>query len=435
MADELRNAEALLDRFQSSSFEYFAQERNSANGLVRDKTAANWPASIAVIGMALSAYPVGVERGYMSRLDSVAATLSTLRFFATSEQSDRPDSTGYRGFYYHFLDMQTGRRAWKSELSSVDTAILVAGMLTSASYFDGDTADEMEIRSLAKQLYERVEWRWMLGRQKTLAHGWKPEHRAFLRHRWRGYDESLILQVLALGSPTHPIDPSCYAAWASTFRWLGYEGIEYLYAGPLFIHHLSQMWLDLRGLRDAYMRDKNCDYFENTRRATLAQQRYAIKNPLGLPHLGELCWGISASDGPGPAAQVIKGRRHVFFDYVARGVPFGPDDGTLSPSAVLGSLPFAPEVVLPTIVNLFDLFLKAASPYGFRSSVNPLAQAEGAPGPGWVSSFRFGINEGPVVLMIENYRTGLLWKLMRRCDPILTGLRAAGFSRAEHEPL
>ena len=419
----------LLDRFQKTSYQYFAEQRNPANGLVRDKTAADWPSSIAVVGMALSAYPVGVERGYTSRSDAVAITLTTLRFFASSEQSDGPDATGYRGFYYHFLDMQSGRRAWKSELSSIDTAILAAGMLTAAAYFDGENAEEAEIRSLATELYERVEWRWMLGRQKTLAHGWKPERRAFLRHRWQGFDESLILQVLALGSPSHAIDPSCYAAWTSSFEWISYEGIEYLYAGPLFIHHLSQMWLDLRGSRDAFMRSKNSDYFENTRRATLAQQRYAVANPLGLPHLGALCWGISASDGPGPAIGTINGTRHVFFDYLARGAPYGPDDGTLSPSAVLGSLPFAPEIVLPTIVNLFDLFLKASSPYGFRSSVNLLAKAEGQPGPVWVSNYRFGINEGPAVLMTENYRTGLIWKVMRNCTPIVAGLRAAGFSR------
>jgi hypothetical protein len=428
MVNEAQDTQALLDRFQKTSYAYFAEQRNPANGLVRDKTAPDWPSSIAVVGVALSAYPVGIERGFTSRADAVAITLTTLRFFATSEQSNRPDATGYRGFYYHFLEMQTGRRAWGSELSSIDTAILIAGVLTSAAYFDGDTTEEREIRSLATQIYERVEWRWMLGRQKTLAHGWKPERRAFLRHRWRGYDESLILQLLAMGSPTHPIDPSCYTAWASTFDWIRYEGIEYLYAGPLFIHHLSQIWLDLRGLRDAFMRGKGSDYFENTRRATQAQQRYAIANPLGLPHLGELCWGISACDGPGLGVQTVNGVRRAFFDYVARGVPYGPDDGTLSPSVVLGSLPFAPEIVLPTVANLFDLFLKAASPYGFRSSVNPLARAEGASGPGWVSSYHFGINEGPVVLMIENYRTGLLWKLMRDCTPLTNGLRAVGFA-------
>ncbi|MEO7056550.1 MAG: glucoamylase family protein [Caldimonas sp.] len=421
---------ALLRQLQKNSFGYFVHEVNRKNGLVLDKTEEDWPASIAAVGMALTAYPVGVERQLMTRADAVERTLTTLRFFAGSEQGTDMDATGYRGFYYHFLHMQSGRRAWKSELSSIDTAIFIAGALAAAEYFDADTDDESEIRSLAKMLYERIEWDWMLHGGATLCHGWRPEADAgFLRYRWEGYDEALILYLLALGSPTHSIPASCYEAWCSTYEWKEVYGIAYLYAGPLFIHQMSHIWGDFRGIADAYMREKNSDYFENSRRATMVQQEYGATNPLGLEHRSELCWGLSASDGPGPATKKIAGVERVFFDYLARGAPYGPDDGTLAPWAVVASLPFAPEVVLPTVRSFKKLKVQVDNPYGFKASINPLFhERTNDDGVGWVSRFHFGINEGPTVLMIENYRSGLIWTLMRRCAPLVAGLRAAGFS-------
>jgi hypothetical protein len=417
----------LLGHLQRSSFGYFVHEVNPSNGLVLDKTAADWPSSIAAVGMALSAYPVGVERRFMERTKAIERTLATLRFFAASEQSAAEDATGYRGFYYHFLDMKSGKRAWRSELSTIDTAIFVAGALAAAQYFDGASAEEAEIRDLARMLYERVEWDWMLQGGETICHGWRPEADAgFLPYRWQGYDEALILYVLALGSPTHPIPPACYDAWCSTYEWREIYGIGLLHAGPLFVHQMSHVWIDFRAIRDAYMRGHDSDYFENSRRATLIQQEYGRRNPLGLPHMGERCWGISASDGPGPARRDIDGTERVFYDYVARGVPDGPDDGTLAPWAVVASLPFAPEVVLPTVQNFRDLKVHVANPYGFKASINPLFGAEDD-GVGWCSRFHFGINEGPTVLMIENYRSGLLWSLLGRCPSVVAGLRAAGF--------
>lgn len=422
--------ERVLRKLQCHSFGYFLNEVNPRNGLVKDKTANDWPASIAAVGMALTAYPVGVERGFVSRHDAVQRTLTTLRFLTDSEQGESPTATGHRGFYYHFLDLETGTRAWNSELSSIDTALLIAGVLAAVQYFGGDGDDEADIRRLGVALYERVDWAWMLDGEDTLCHGWTPEN-GFLDYRWRGYDEALILYLLALGSPTHAIGDDCYGAWCRTYDWKTIYGVEMLYAGPLFIHQMSHVWCDFRGIRDAPMRDHDSDYFENSRRATLMQQQYAIRNPLGFSHVGELCWGITASDGPGEHTREVNGVERRFFDYVARGAPFGPDDGTLAPWAVAASLPFAPDVVGRSICHLMDLQIKVPSPYGFKASFNQEfpdeTECDHYDGVGWVSKYHFGINEGPTVLMIENHRSGLIWSLMRQCQPLVRGLRAAGF--------
>src|SRR5450830_990428 len=210
-------ANAELEKLQHESFNYFLHETNPVNGLVIDKTATDWPASIAATGLALASYPVAVERGFMPRAAAVKRTLTTLRFFWDSPQGPEPDATGYQGFYYHFLDMRTGRRAWQCELSTVDSAFLLAGMLTAGSYFDADTVDEHEIRTLADALYRRANWQWAQNEGATLTHGWKPES-GFLRYRWEGYDEALLLYMLALGSPTYPLPESSYAAWGSTYQ-------------------------------------------------------------------------------------------------------------------------------------------------------------------------------------------------------------------------
>ncbi len=420
---------ALMHQLQKHSFGYFIHEVNRANGLVLDKTEDNWPASIAAVGMALTAYPVGVERRFISRGEGVERTLATLRFFAGSEQSTAVDASGYRGFYYHFLDMQTGKRAWQCELSSIDTALFIAGALAAAEYFNAATPEEGEIRALAKMLYERIEWDWMRAGGPLMCHGWKPEGGgAHLPYHWQGYDEALVLYLLALGSPTHGIGAEAYTEWCRTYRWKTIYGIAHLYAGPLFIHQLSHVWVDFRGIRDAYMGKRGIDYFENSRRATQLQQQYGIRNPLGFMNLGELCWGITASDGPGPAVKTIDGVKRHFYDYKARGVPFGPHDGTLAPWAVVASLPFAPEIVIPTVLNFRQLRVQIANPYGFKASINPSFPGIGPDGVGWVSKYHFGINEGPTVLMIENFRSGLVWALMRKCAPLVGGLRAAGFS-------
>ena len=418
--------DAMLTDLQRESFGYFVHEVHEANGLVLDKTAPNWPASIAAVGMALTCYPVGVQRGLMTRAQALQRSLVTLRFLLACEQSESPIASGYRGFFYHFLDMNTGRRAWNCELSSIDTALLMAGVLAAAAYFTGPSEDETELRRIATALYERVEWDWLVGERGTICHGWQPETGKLPWH-WEGYDEALILYLLALGSPTHPIPATSYDAWCSTYQWLEIEGLSYLHAGPLFIHQMSHLWVDFRGLQDKFMRAHGSDYFLNSRAGAQVQQRYAMRNPRRHAMYGEFCWGITASDGPG--AQRWKGNGEPpFYDYVARGVPEGPDDGTLAPWAVVASLPFAPEIVLPTIANYRHIQLHVANPYGFKASFNPSYPGDRKHPVGWVSPYHFGINEGPTVVMIENFRTGMPWKMMHACAPLVTGLRRAGFT-------
>jgi hypothetical protein len=262
-----------------------------------------------------------------------------------------------------------------------------------------------------------------------VTHGWRPET-GFLDYRWEGYDEALLLYVLGLGSPTHPLPQNSYEAWLSTYRWEQCFGQGYVYAGPLFTHQLSHVWIDFRGIQDAFMRVKGIDYFENSRRATYVQQRYAIENPLKFAGYGEHCWGLTASEGPGPATLKLEGVERRFFDYVGRGVPYGPDDGTLAPWAVVASLPFAPEIVLPAIdFCIHQAKLKASNAYGFKASFNPTHPGDpGNPFGWWVSPWHFGLNEGPIVLMIENYLSGLPWRLIRGCSYIQEGLRQAGFT-------
>jgi hypothetical protein len=366
--------DAHLETLQWVSLIYYLRESNRENGLVADKTMKGSPASIAAVGFSLASLPVVVEREILDREAAAEIALKKLRFFRESPQGPELDSTGYKGFYYHFLDMNSGRRVWDCEISTVDTAFLIAGVLTVAAYFDQENPVEAQIRETADFLYRRVDWKWALNGEAAMSHGWRPET-GFIPYRYEGYDEALLLYVLALGSPTYPIDPSSYAAWSSTFQWKKVYDWEYLYSGPLFTHQLSHLFLDLNHISDAFMRTRGIDYFENTRRATYIQREYAIKNPLDL---------------------------------------------------VVASLPFAPEIVLPTIQHFNSLDLGMTDSYGFKASFNPTFEVEGSH-CGWVSPYYFGIDQGPLVLMIENYRTGLLWSVTKRSPYIVEGLRRAGF--------
>ncbi|PLY39794.1 hypothetical protein CSZ94_24450 [Janthinobacterium sp. ROICE36] len=422
---------AFLTDLQRNSFGYFLQEVSAKTGLARDKTRPHWPASIAATGLALTTYPIGVERGWMSRALALERTLTTLQFLAVSKQGGAADASGHHGFFYHFLDIDSGKRVWDCELSSIDTALLIAGVLTAAAYFQADTDDEAQVRSLADRLYRRVDWNWMCHGGELVCHGWTPEG-GFLPWHWEGYDEALILYVLALGSPTHPVAPASYAAWLRSYEWRDIYGIELLYAGALFIHQMSHIWIDFRGIADSFMRARGIDYFENSRRATQVQQQYAMRNPLNFDQYGQFCWGFTACDGPGAVSRKIDGIERTFYGYVARGAPYGPDDGTLAPWAVVASLPFAPDIVLPTIHAFAKRRLHEANPYGFKASFCPtFGEGSGVcREAGWVSPYHFGINEGPTVVMIENYRSDLVWRLLRQCPPIICGLRQAGFDGA-----
>jgi hypothetical protein len=420
----------MLSKLQAETFAYFLDEINPANGLIADKTKKGWPSSIAVVGLALTSYLVGVEHGYISRKDAVKKTLATLRFFLSSRQGVDKDATGYKGFYYHFLDMQTGKRVWDCELSTIDTAILIAGILSAASYFTQHSSEESEIREIADTLYGRIDWQWALNGGTMLTNGWTPES-GFIPFRWNnGYSEAHILYILALGSPTHPIDEAAYKEWISTFQCKKFYDIEYLHAGPLFIHQLSQIWLNFKGIQDLWNREYGFDYFENSRRAVIIQQQYAIANPSGFERYDKYCWGISACDGPGPAIYDLNGVQRTFYDYIARGVPDGPDDGTICPWAIVASLPFAPEIVLDTIRHAIEkLDLKRPNNRGFHASFNATFPERKHNKYGWVSPWQFGLNQGPVVLMIENYWSGFIWKNFHQCPYILEGIKRAGFTK------
>jgi hypothetical protein len=419
-------SQAALLTLQRDTSGYYLHETNLANGLVPDNTRPGVPASIAAVGLALATYPVAVERGLICRDEAAGRVMTTLRFFRDSPQGTEPDATGYRGFYYHFLDMATGRRAWRSELSTIDSTFLVAGALAAGVYFHGGSAAEREIRNAAEALYARMDWQWALDGGVTVSMGWRPE-KGFLKARWTGYNEAILLYVLGLGSPTFPLPTGSYPAWTRSYRWKQIYGHEHLYGGPLFIHQLSHAWIDFRGIQDDYMRARGIDYFENSRRATYVQRAYAAHNPRGFVGYGPDCWGLTACDGPGCAIRTVDGRRRRFWAYMGRGAPFGPDDGTIAPWAAIASLPFAPEIVLPTIQHFRDAHPEMDGRYGFKCSFNPTWPGKGDGRRGWISGEYYGLDQGPIVLMIENHLTGFFWELMKRCPHVETGLRRAGF--------
>jgi hypothetical protein len=424
MEQDLKQDEILLDRFQRAAFGYFLREFNPENGLVADTTRTAAPASIAVVGFMLSSYPVAVERGWMDRAQAVERTLVTLRFFWNSAQSDGPDATGHKGFYYHFLDMKSGKRIWESELSIIDTALLLAGILTASVYFSESVQSETEIRELADALYRRMDWQWAQDGESTIAQGWKPEC-GFLHYGWEGYNEATILYVLGLASPTYPLSDKSFSAWTSTYQWENIYGYDFLYSGPLFTHEYSHAWIDFRGIQDRFMREMRSDYFENSRRAIYLQQAYALRNPHEFEGYGENCWGFTACEGPGIETVRAKGRHRKFFGYAARGAPYGPDDGTVSPAAALAALPFAPQLALSAARHICDRYPEVAIEHRLPSAFNPTLPGSGS--HGWISEGYFGLDQGIIVLMIENHRSQLIWNLMRRCPYTGTGLLRAGF--------
>jgi hypothetical protein len=433
--------ERLLDLVERRTFDYFWDLTNPANGLVPDR----WPtpsfSSVAAVGFGLTAYPIGVERGYVTREAARERVVATLRFLSSARQG--PSSrgvTGYKGFFYHFLDMKTGERFETVELSTIDTTLLLAGVLVCGSYFDADDPAETEIRSLADGLYRRVEWDWIQPHAPLVNHGWKPEV-GFLRYDWGGggYDESMILYILALGSPTHPIPAAAWPRLTQNFQWTRFAGQDYIPFNALFGYQYTHVWIDFRGIRDDFSRAHGIDYFENSRRATYAHRAYAIANPQGYRDYGENIWGLTACDGPADVTVTIDGKRRTFHTYWARGCSTTEitDDGTIAPTAAASSIPFAPEIAIPAVAEMQrrygeHLFTK----YGFldsfnptlRTTVVPLKHGRVEPGLGWFDGDYLGIDQGPIVAMIENYRTQFVWKTMQRNPHVVRGLRRAGFT-------
>ncbi len=417
--------EKLLDTLQHKTFLFFLNEYHKEFGIVRDRSQVTSPASIAATGFAIPCYAIGAERGWITRQEAAEITLKILRFFRKSPQNTDPNGVGYKGFYYHFLKMDSGTREWKCELSSVDTGILMMGVIFARNYFGLSNETEEEIRKLAGELLERIDWNFMVlpatsKYAHTLSMSWSPEH-GLQDYGWCGYNEALFLYILAAGSGMDNAKRS-YDAWLSTYRWeTPYKGLSHVAFPPLFGHQFSPAFIDLRGITDSYMRKKGFDYFENTRRATLVQQRYAVQNPHGWTGYDSLCWGVTACDGPGDKYNK-NGKK--FEGYAGRGTS-GPeynyfDDGTIAPYGPLSSLPFAPGTVLRTARSLIERHgTKIWGRYGFYDSFNLTAN--------WVDTDFLGIDEGPMLILIENFRTGLIWNYEMK-DPIIQkGLADLGF--------
>ncbi|MDE3058826.1 MAG: Tat pathway signal protein [Bacteroidota bacterium] len=428
-AQEKVQGNAFLDSLEHRTFNFFWETTNLANGLAPDRFPTKTFSSIAAVGFALTAYPIGVERGYITREQAIERVLTTLRFFWTAKMSpDKTGTTGYKGFYYHFLDMNSGARFDEVEVSTIDTALLMYGALFCQTYFDRNTPEEKEIRALADSLYRRMDW-YSMQRDKPLVNmGWTPEH-GFAKLNWKGMNEAAFLYILALGSPTYPIAPEAWTAWTKTYIWAKYYGMEFISFGPLFGHQYSQCWIDFRGIFDNYMKKKGIDYFENSRRATLSQQQYAIENPRRYKDYSDSVWGFTASDGPGDTTIAIDGMKRRFQGYTAHGVSFDwvNDDGTITPAAPGGSIPFAPDVCIASLKAMKEKYGdRVWKKYGFVDAFNPTYPSND--GAGWFDHDYLGIDQGPILLMLENYRTGFVWNVMKKNLYIVKGLLRAGFS-------
>lgn len=423
------------------TFRWFWTTANRKNGLVPDR----WPSpsfsSIASVGFALPAYAIGVERGWCARSEARDLTLATLEHLWNAPQGpDAAGMSGHKGFFYHFLDMDSGARFKNAELSSVDTTILLMGALFAGEYFGRDDAAERRIRRLAAALYERADWNFFRsdGRD-AISMGWHPGE-GLIDRNWIGFNEGMFVNILALGSPTHPVRGDLWNVWTSRYRdfWRGEGHTRRLAFAPLFGHQYSHIFIDFRGIRDAPMQRAGIDYFENSRRETYANRAYCIANPMGWRGYSDNAWGLSACDGPGDFELPYKGTTRHFFGYSARGPvgePDGRDDGTLAPTAALGSLPFAPEIVVPCAEallhqpGLFDRF-------GFKDSFNPSFTYTGVSVTtgkvdarnGWVAKDYLGIDQGPILLQAANYRDAFIWRYMRRIPAIRRGLKRAGFT-------
>ena len=437
-----RKLPAFFSDLEQRTFRFFWERGNPNNGMVPDR----WPtpsfASIAAIGFALTAYPIGVERGWITRAAARTRTLTTLRFMAELPSGPgKTDIAGYKGFFYHFLDMETGLRFKQTELSTVDSSLLFMGMLFAAGWFDGTHPDEREIRKLAHEIVERAEWNWFQHAGPGIPMGWHPET-GFIDRNWDGYNEGKLVYVLALGATRHPAMDGSWSAWTAPYPkfWRGEGARRRLAFAPLFGHQYSEMWIDFRGIRDEPMRQAGFDYFENARRNTYANRDWCLRNPMGWDGYDGAVWGLTACDGPGNFTLPHGQRKAQYRGYSARGPedePDGFDDGTIAPTAAIGATPFAPEICIPAALAMHKRHgAQIYGQYGFRDSFNPSFRDTSAkvetgsvdPAKGWVATDWLGIDQGPILGMLANYRSEAVWRVMRRSPTIRRGLQRAGFT-------
>jgi len=403
------NDDEFLEYVQACHFDYFWYLANPNNGLVPDRSTTTSPCSIAAVGFGLTAVGIGIDHGWISRTQGASRALTTLNTFLNGPQGPNTSGTiGYRGWFYHFIDMNTGLRSPASELSSIDTALLLAGILYAKQYFDGTNTDETSIRTMADAIFNRVDWNWMAQGTNVVSMGWFPES-GFIPNNWIGYNEGMLLYCLGLGTATNPLPASSWSRWTSGYTWTTNYGQAFVPFPPLFGHQYSHCWIDYRHTADAYMNSRSSTYFLNSRRATLAQRAYCIANPLGRVGYATNVWGLTACDGP--------------TGYAVHGAPPAVnDDGTIAPTAVGGAIAFAPEYAVPALRQFYTQYrFRIWTPYGFRDAFNL--------GQQWYASDTLGIDQGPIVMMIENYRTQRVWRLFMRNGESQRGLQRAGFVR------
>lgn len=441
-----RADDLMLESVSRAHFQYFVDYQDKDTGLILDRTRADGPATIAGVGFALTAYAIASDRFWISRKEALDYTVRVLEVLARVPQGDAIEGTsGYRGFFYHFLDPKTGQRAtapkfWNSELSSIDTALLMMGVRFAVSYWRGRNAREKYVRDTGRALYDRVEWDWLVrelpaGRSEhggdvpagqVIGHGWSPES-GLIPSVYRGYSEALALYLLALGATKHKVDAALWQGLIGHEVATTHMGETYIAmpGTPLFCYQYPHCWVDFRGIKDDVNRRLGFDYWQNSVRATVAQHKYARQNPNKFVGYDRHNWGLTACDGPGDGKQQVGDRLVTFRCYSERGAPFGFDDGTIAPTAALSSLPYAPKAVLSTmrywLKHRADLYTVHGFADAFNDSFNDGDKA------GWVGTDRLAIDQGPVILMIENYRTGRIWEVIKR-DPVMRrALKRANF--------
>lgn len=384
--------DAFLEEVEKASFQFFIEQADPATGLVKDRATVKAVdngvvGSTAATGFGLTALCIGQQRGYISLSDARQRVVKTLDFLKNKMPT-------HRGFYFHFANIKTGERIWDSEVSSIDTALLLCGILTCREHFP-----HTDVRRLAYDIYSRVEWSWLAEDTTLLSQGWSPEG-GFLPYRWDLYSELMMMYLLGLGSLTHPLPPGSWDAWKrQTFD---FDGLRYIGSfAPLFVNQYSQAWFDFRGKRDHYG-----DYFMNSIVATEVHRLFCLQLKKEFPDYSLDLWGITASDSKN--------------GYVVWGGPpeMGPIDGTVVPCATGGSLAFLPTAALRVLRNIKSNYSQAWSKYGFVDAFNPLTK--------WYDDDVVGIDTGITMVMAENLRTGFVWDTFMKNPETKRGFEKAG---------